>query len=147
VFWGVRESIPEANRLIGSVSSHDIALPPSRLGEFLARCGPAIAALDPTLRSNAFGHLGDGNLHYNVFPPRGRPRSEFDALRDRVKDTVHDLVHALGGSVGAEHGVGRVKAADLACYGDPGALAAMRAVKRALDPLGILNPGAVISGA
>ncbi len=145
VFWGVRETIPEANRLIGAIASHDISLPPSRLAEFIARAGPAIAALDPALRINCFGHLGDGNLHYNVFPPRGRSRDGYEALREPVTRTVHDLVHALGGSVAAEHGVGRFKAADLARYGDPGKLAAMRAIKAALDPEGILNPGAVLS--
>jgi len=144
VFWGVRETIPEANRLLGAVSSHDISVPPSRLAEFVARAGPAIAALGPELRLNCFGHLGDGNLHYNVFPPRGRDRTSYESLREPVKRTVHDLVHALGGSVGAEHGVGRLKVSDLAHYGDPARLAAMRAIKRALDPLGILNPGAVL---
>ena len=144
VFWGVRESIPEANRLIGAISSHDISLPASRLGEFVARGGAAVAALEPELRINCFGHLGDGNLHYNVFPPRGRSRKLYDSLREPVKRAVHDLVHALGGSVAAEHGVGRLKVADLVRYGDPAKLAAMRAIKKALDPLGILNPGAVL---
>jgi FAD/FMN-containing dehydrogenase len=144
VFWGVRESIPEANRLVGSISSHDISLPPSRLAEFVDRAGPAIAALDPELRINCFGHLGDGNLHYNVFPPRGVGRTGYESLREPVKVTVHDLVHALGGSVSAEHGVGRLKTGDLLRYGDPGKLAAARAIKAALDPLGILNPGAVL---
>jgi FAD/FMN-containing dehydrogenase len=144
VFWGVRESIPEANRLVGSISSHDISLPPARLGEFVARGGPAIAALDPELRINCFGHLGDGNLHYNVFPPHGRRRDAYDSLREPVKRTVHDLVDELGGSVSAEHGVGRLKVGDLVRYGDPAKVAAMRAIKKALDPLGILNPGAVL---
>jgi FAD/FMN-containing dehydrogenase len=145
VFWGVRESIPEANRLIGAVSSHDIALPAGLIAEFIARGGPAIAAIDPQLRINCFGHLGDGNLHYNVFPPRGRSRNEYDSLRDTVRLTVHDLTHALGGSVGAEHGVGRLKTGDLVRYSDPGKLAAMRAIKVALDPAGILNRGAVLA--
>jgi FAD/FMN-containing dehydrogenase len=144
VFWGVRESIPEANRLIGSVSSHDISLPPSSLAEFVARCPQAIAALSPELRINCFGHLGDGNLHYNLFPPPGRSRDAYDSLRGPVMRTVHDLVHDLGGSVGAEHGVGRQKVEDLERYGDPAKLAAMRAIKSALDPFGILNPGAVL---
>jgi FAD/FMN-containing dehydrogenase len=143
-FWAVREAIPEANRLIGSISSHDISVPPGRIGEFVERAGQAMAALDPELRVNCFGHLGDGNLHYNVFPPSGRSRSLYDSLREPVTRTVHDLVHELGGSVGAEHGVGRLKVADLARYGDPAKLAAMRAIKKALDPMGILNPGAVL---
>ena len=145
VFWGVRESIPEANRRIGAISSHDISLPPSRLAEFVATAAPRIADLDASLRINCFGHLGDGNLHYNVFPPRGRLRTEFEAIRGAVKETVHELVDALGGSVGAEHGVGRLKASDLVRYGDPGKLRAMRAIKQALDPDGILNPGAVLT--
>jgi FAD/FMN-containing dehydrogenase len=144
-FWTVRESIPLANRMIGAISSHDVSVPPSRLAEFIARGGPAIAALDPELRINCFGHLGDGNLHYNVFPPRGRSRSEYDHLRKAAKETVHDLVHAFGGSVAAEHGVGRLKVGDLARYGDPAKLAAMRRIKTALDPQGILNPGAVLA--
>jgi FAD/FMN-containing dehydrogenase len=143
-FWTVRERIPEANRLIGSVSSHDISVPLSKIVEFIERAGPAVTAIDPRLRINCFGHLGDGNLHYNVFPPRDVPRSEFDPVRGQVKETVHDLTHALGGSVSAEHGVGRLKTGDMARYADPGRLAAMRAIKAALDPRGILNPGAVL---
>ncbi|MBP7001480.1 FAD-binding oxidoreductase [Amaricoccus sp.] len=143
-FWTVRETIPEANRLIGSVSSHDVALPPARLPEFLAAADAAVAAIDPGMRINAFGHLGDGNLHYNVFPARGRPRADYDAVKDVVKATVHDLVHAFGGSVAAEHGVGRIKLDDMTRYADPAKLRAMRAIKDALDPLGILNPGAAL---
>lgn len=143
-FWTVRERIPEANRLIGSISSHDISVPLSRLAEFVARGAPMIAAIDSRMRINCFGHLGDGNLHYNVFPPRGVSRAEFDPVRGRVKDAVHDLTHELGGSVSAEHGIGRLKTGDMARYLDPGKLAAMRAVKAALDPLGILNPAAVL---
>jgi FAD/FMN-containing dehydrogenase len=145
VFWGVREAIPEANRRIGAISSHDIALPPSRLAEFLARGGALLAGVDAGLRVNCFGHLGDGNLHYNVFPPAGQGRAAFDAVRGAVTEAVHDLAHALGGSIAAEHGLGRLKTADLERYADPGKLAAMRAIKRALDPAGILNPGAVLA--
>lgn len=144
VFWGVRETIPEANRLIGAVVSTDISVPPARIGEFVRRAGPAVAAHAAELRINCFGHLGDGNLHYNVFPPQGQSRKPYDGQRAAITRTVHDLVHELGGSVGAEHGVGRLKVADLARYGDPAKLAAMRAIKRALDPEGILNPGAVL---
>lgn len=144
-FWRVRETIPEANRMIGAISSHDISLPPSRLGEFVDKAGPALQALDPGLRINCFGHLGDGNLHYNVFPAQGVSRDRYEPVRSRVTRTVHDLVHDLGGSIAAEHGVGRLKVADLERYGDPGKLQAMRAIKAALDPSGILNPGAVLA--
>ncbi len=143
-FWTVRERIPEANRLIGAISSHDISLPLSRLAEFIDRAGPALGALDPTVRINCFGHLGDGNLHYNVFPAKGRPRSDYDPIRGAVKETVHDLASALGGSISAEHGIGRLKTADMIRYVDPTKIAAMRAIKAALDPVGILNPGAVL---
>jgi FAD/FMN-containing dehydrogenase len=143
-FWTVREAIPEANRRIGSVSSHDVSLPPGRIAAFLPQADAAIAALDRGLRVNCFGHLGDGNLHYNVFPARGRSRADYETLRGAVKATVHDLVHAFGGSVAAEHGVGRIKTEDLARYADPVKLGLMRAIKDALDPRGILNPGAVL---
>ena len=141
--WRIRESIPEANRLVGAVSSHDISLPLSEVPAFIGRADAALAAIG-AFRINCFGHLGDGNLHYNVFPAPGRSRKDHEAERDRIKTCVHDLVHDMGGSVSAEHGVGRLKVGDLVKYGDPGRLAAMRAVKAALDPLGILNPGAVL---
>ncbi|MEO9632274.1 MAG: FAD-linked oxidase C-terminal domain-containing protein, partial [Sulfitobacter sp.] len=86
----------------------------------------------------------DGNLHYNVFPAKGRNRADYEGQRDAVKRVVHDLVHDLGGSFSAEHGVGRVKVDDLERYGDPAKLSAMRAIKAALDPKGIMNPGAVL---
>ncbi len=143
-FWTVRETIPEANRRIGAISNHDLSLPPSRIEAFVARCGEAMHELHPGLRANCFGHLGDGNLHYNVFPPRGETRAAYEHLRPAIKAAIHDLTHELGGSVGAEHGVGRLKTGDLVRYGDPVKLAAMRAIKAALDPLGILNPGAVL---
>ncbi len=145
--WALREYIPEANRRIGSVSSHDISVPISRIPAFIPAGWAAIAALDPELRINCFGHLGDGNLHYNVFPPAGRPRSDYEALRGAVKRIIHDLVSDYGGSVSAEHGIGRAKVDDLSRYGDPTKLAAMRAIKQALDPHGIMNPGAVLSPA
>jgi FAD/FMN-containing dehydrogenase len=141
--WALRETIPLANRKVGAVSSHDISLPLSAIPGFIAEAPGAIAGLG-AFRVNCFGHLGDGNLHWNVFPARGHAKSEHDAVRDEVKRVVHDMVHSLGGSVAAEHGVGRLKVVDLARYGDPGKLAAMRAIKAALDPAGIMNPGAVL---
>jgi FAD/FMN-containing dehydrogenase len=142
-FWRIRETIPEANRRIGAISSHDISLPLGAVPEFIARAGPALAALG-NWRINCFGHLGDGNLHYNVFPLRGQSREDHDGSREAIKRLVHDLVDAMGGSVSAEHGIGRLKVGDLERYGDPAKLAAMRAIKAALDPAGIMNPGAVL---
>lgn len=142
-FWEVRETIPLANRSVGAVSSHDISLPLGEVAGFIAEAGAALVRLGP-FRVNCFGHLGDGNLHYNVFPPFGIKSIEFNALRDEVKKLVHDMVDARGGSVSAEHGLGRLKVEDLERYGDPARIAAMRAIKAALDPMGIMNPGAVL---
>ncbi|SMY06568.1 FAD-binding oxidoreductase [Flavimaricola marinus] len=141
--WAIRENIPEANRRIGSVSSHDISVPLSEIPAFIEQGAKAIAALGE-LRINCFGHLGDGNLHYNVFPVQGKSRADHEDIRGKVKETVHDLVHSFGGSVSAEHGIGRLKVNDMTRYGDPTKLVMMRAIKTALDPLGILNPGAIL---
>ena len=143
-FWTVRETIPLANRRVGAVSSHDISVPMSAIADFIDAGFEAIAEINPDLRLNCFGHLGDGNLHYNVFPPKGRDKKRYDSIRPKIKRTLHDLVHQMGGSVSAEHGVGRLKTEDLERYSDPAKLAAMRAIKAALDPKGILNPGAVL---
>jgi len=143
-FWRLREAIPEANRAIGAIASHDVSLPLSEIPGFLVRCGSALAAIAP-LRVNAFGHLGDGNLHYNVFPPAGGHARDAEPLRDRISETVHDMVHGLGGAFSAEHGVGRLKVADVVRYGDPVRVDLMRRIKGLLDPQGIMNPGAVLS--
>ncbi|PRY95600.1 FAD/FMN-containing dehydrogenase [Hasllibacter halocynthiae] len=138
--WDVRESIPLGNRAVGALASHDISVPLGMVPEMIAE---GVRRLEGRgVRLNAFGHLGDGNLHYNLFPARGRARGDYDA--EALTGIVHGLVRELGGSIAAEHGVGRLKAAELAATGDPGKLAAMRAVKAALDPAGIMNPGAVL---
>jgi FAD/FMN-containing dehydrogenase len=142
-FWHIRETIPLANRRVGAVSSHDISVPLSLIPEFITRAGAEIAAIG-AFRINCFGHLGDGNLHYNVFPVPGRSKDDDAIYRYAIKTAVHNLTHALGGSVSAEHGVGRLKVAELESFADPVKLALMRAVKAALDPLGIMNPGAVL---
>ena len=143
-FWNLREHIPVANKAIGSVASHDISLPLEALPEFISEASGKIAAQCP-LRINCFGHLGDGNLHYNLFPPKGQSRHDFDDIRHDLSTQIYDLVHQYGGSFSAEHGVGRLKVADLETYGDPTRLAAIRAIKAALDPKGIMNPGAVLA--
>jgi FAD/FMN-containing dehydrogenase len=130
-FWRLRENIPVANRKVGPVSSHDLSLPLGEIASFIAKAGPALASLGD-MRINCFGHLGDGNLHYNLFPALGRTRADYENLRPTIKGLVHGLVASLGGSVSAEHGIGRLK------------LAMMRAVKTALDPNGILNPGVIL---
>ncbi|OCX66182.1 hydroxyacid dehydrogenase [Thioclava sp. SK-1] len=141
--WALREHLPEANKRIGAISSHDISVPLPLLPEFIARAQAALARLGD-MRINCFGHVGDGNLHYNVFPAQGRSRDAYDDLRIAVKDCVYEVVDQLGGSVSAEHGIGRLKVGDLERYSDPGKLNAMRLIKTALDPQGIMNPGAVL---
>ncbi|MDW4548300.1 FAD-binding oxidoreductase [Defluviimonas sp. D31] len=142
--WDLREALPEGNRRIGAIVSHDISLPLSEIAEFLRRAAPAVSGIGP-FRVNCFGHLGDGNLHYNVFPPKGGRAADHRDRAGEIQRAVHDLVHVLGGSVSAEHGIGRLKTGDLETYGDPAKRAAMRAIKAALDPAGIMNPGAVLA--
>ena len=145
--WALRETIPAANAAIGAVASHDIALPLGEVAGFVEDARAAIAARDATIRINAFGHLGDGNLHYNAFPAKGRARDDYAGIAPEITRIVHDLTAARGGSFSAEHGVGRLKVGALQHYGDPAKLSAMQAIKRALDPQGIMNPGAVLPAA
>ncbi|WP_458791125.1 FAD-binding oxidoreductase [Yoonia sp. MH D7] len=141
--WDIREGIPEANRRIGSISSHDISVPISLIPQFIERAGAALAKIGH-FRINCFGHLGDGNLHYNVFPLQGRTRADYEEQRFLIKGAVYELTNEMGGSVSAEHGIGRLKVDDLQRFGDPVKLAMMRAIKDAFDPVGIMNPGAVL---
>ena len=150
-FWHLREHLPEANRAIGAIASHDISLPLSAVPGFISDAGALVARLvhgylgdKEAIRINCFGHLGDGNLHFNLFPARGRGREEYDAIRGALSEAVHEMVMAREGSFSAEHGVGRLKVGELARWGDPAKLRLMRAVKVAVDPLGIMNPGAVL---
>ncbi|WP_102108719.1 FAD-binding oxidoreductase [Oceaniglobus roseus] len=142
-FWAIRETIPEANKRIGAVVSNDISLPLSAVPTFIDRAKQEIARV-ADVRINCFGHLGDGNLHFNLFPPEGRDKVEYRDRETELRRVVDDLVASLDGSFSAEHGVGRLKVGELERYGDPAKLAAMRAIKAALDPLGIMNPGAVL---
>ncbi len=144
--WRVRETLPEAERRDGVAVKHDIALPVPVLPAFVAAATPAIEARWAGSRVLAFGHVGDGNLHYNVRAPAGTDSAGWVmAHGGDITRAVNDRVVAMGGSIAAEHGIGQLKAAELARVGDPARLAAMRAVKAALDPLGIMNPGKVIA--
>ena len=142
-FWSVREHIPLANRAVGAVSSHDISVPVSAVPEFIQSGFDAIAEMGD-LRVNCFGHVGDGNLHYNVFPTAGLDRNDMLDKRVAIKKVIHDLVHKFDGSVSAEHGIGRLKVADLETYSHPTKLAMIQAIKTALDPKGIMNPGVIV---
>jgi FAD/FMN-containing dehydrogenase len=143
-FWRLRENIPAAQSRAGASLKHDISLPVSRLAEFLARAAPWIETAVPEGRLIAYGHVGDGNLHFNV---SARSAGEDAALLGRaesVRRWVHDLVCEFGGSFSAEHGIGQLKVAELERYATPVELAVMRSIKAALDPHGIMNPGKVL---
>ena len=143
-FWNLREHIPLAQADEGKNIKHDIGVPISRIADFIDVTDRALAAAYPDIRMVTFGHLGDGNLHYNVSPPEGHEHDAFLAHQDGINRIVHDSVHAHGGSISAEHGIGQLKREDNARYKSPVELAAMRAIKQALDPRGLMNPGKVL---
>jgi FAD/FMN-containing dehydrogenase len=144
--WHIRESITLAQVQEGLNIKHDISIPVSLIPAFVAETDALLALEVPGVRLVDFGHLGDGNLHYNVQAPEGVDGQAF--LRDneeRVNTLVFDQVAKFNGSISAEHGVGELKVGKLPLYKDPAALAMMRAVKQALDPQNILNPGRVLT--
>ena len=142
--WKLRETIPEASRDEGLVYRHDISLPVSSIPEFITKTGAALEKSFPGVRIFPFGHLGDGNLHYNCFIP-GRNRDD-PAARDStdVNRVVLDIVRAYRGSFSAEHGIGQAKRGELAHYKSASELEAMQALKRTFDPKGIMNPGKLL---
>jgi len=142
--WRLRENIGEAQRIDGPSIKHDVSLPISLLPEFIDRADAALNAAFPGIRIVTFGHIGDGNLHYNQSYPRAGDNADFIARQGVVNRIVHDLVHALGGSISAEHGIGQLKRDELLRYKSPVEIEMMRAVKRALDPLALMNPGKVL---
>jgi len=143
--WHIRESITLAQVQEGQNIKHDISIPVSRIPTFVAETDALLALEVPGVRLVDFGHLGDGNLHYNVQAPEGSDGKEFvRAFEDKINTLVFDQVQRFGGSISAEHGVGEQKVNKLPLYKDPTALAMMRSVKQALDPHNILNPGRVL---
>ncbi len=142
--WALRENISEAQRIEGISIKHDVSLPISRIAGFLDEAGAALAARWPGLRVVAFGHVGDGNLHYNLSMPVSGDNAALIAEQAEVNEVVHDLVHACGGSISAEHGLGQLKREEILRYKSPVEMEIMRAVKRALDPQGLMNPGKVL---
>lgn len=142
--WALREAVPEAQKRAGASIKHDVSVPLSSLPAFLSEATAACEAAMPGIRVCAFGHFGDGNIHFNLSQPPGMAREAFLAEWGRFNRIVHDIVHARGGSIAAEHGVGLLKRAELERYGDPVGLDLMRRLKTALDPDGILNPGKVV---
>ena len=142
--WALRENIAEAQKIEGLSIKHDISLPVSRIPEFIARCDTALGENFPGVRIVCFGHLGDGNLHYNQSQPAGQDNAAFIAQSTAVNRIVHDLVHELDGSISAEHGLGQLKREEILRYKSAVEMDMMRAVKRALDPQGLMNPGKIL---
>jgi FAD/FMN-containing dehydrogenase len=143
--WQLRETISEAERLDGMAAKHDVAVPVGEMARFIADATRAVEARFPGVRPIAFGHLGDGNVHFNVRAPAGADdKAWFASEGGAVTRFVHDLVTAQGGTISAEHGIGQTKLADFARLVDPARLRAMRAIKQAFDPAGIMNPGKLL---
>lgn len=144
-FWLLRESIAPAERARGTAVQHDISVPVERMPEFVEAAVPEIEASWPATQAVAFGHLGDGNVHFHVIAPQVENEDAWhESDGKQISRMVYDLVTAWGGSISAEHGIGQLKRDELARLGDPVALAMMRQVKQALDPAGLLNPGKLV---
>ena len=142
--WKMRETIPEAQRIDGASLKHDISVPVASLPDFVQRASEWVAAHVPDGRLVVYGHVGDGNLHFNLNQAPGSARDIFLGREQTIKLAIHDLVREFGGSFSAEHGIGRLKVAELERYASAVELDLMRTVKRALDPNAILNPGKVL---
>jgi D-lactate dehydrogenase (cytochrome) len=142
--WALRENVSEAQAAEGPNIKHDVSVPISRIAAFIEATDAALQGAFPGVRMVTFGHLGDGNLHYNVAHPEGGDLQAFVARTDAVNALVHDSVSRFGGSISAEHGLGQYKRDEILRYKAPLEMQLMRAIKQALDPLGIMNPGKVL---
>jgi len=143
-FWRIREMFGEVQRREGGSIKHDVSVPVASVPAFIAEANEAVTKLIPGSRPLPFGHLGDGNIHYNVSQPVGADKAAFLKRWHEVNAVVHAIVLKHGGSISAEHGIGVLKRDELVKVKDPVALELMRALKRTLDPNGILNPGKVL---
>ncbi|MBN9590911.1 MAG: FAD-binding oxidoreductase [Alphaproteobacteria bacterium] len=143
-FWRLRESLSESQKPEGGSIKHDVSLPIARIPEFLARASAAVIAKVPGARPVPFGHIGDGNIHFNISVPKGGDNAAFLAQWETVNRIVHDIVREFGGSISAEHGLGVMKHNEIARYKSADEIAVMNALKRTLDPKNILNPGKVL---
>jgi FAD/FMN-containing dehydrogenase len=142
--WALREHVPEAQRLHGPSIKHDISVAVSRIPAFIDEAGAALERLLPGIRVVCFGHVGDGNLHYNQSKPDGMSDAEFRAREEEMHDAVHAVTARLHGSISAEHGIGRLKQAAFLRHKDPVAVELMARIKRAIDPANLFNPGRVL---
>jgi FAD/FMN-containing dehydrogenase len=143
--WNLRESLSEVQRLEGGSIKHDVAVPVSRVAEFIEVATKACEAEMAGVRVCAFGHVGDGNIHFNLSQPVGMDKAAYLSQWERFNRIVHDIVHGMNGSISAEHGIGLIKRDELRLYKDPVAIDLMHTLKRALDPQNLLNPGKVVA--
>lgn len=142
--WAIREGIPEAQGFEGGSIKHDVSVPVSCVPELLDRGTAAAEALIPGIRPCPFGHVGDGNIHFNFTQPVGMEKSDYLARWESLNSVIHDIVADLGGSISAEHGIGRLKRDDLAHYASAEKMKLLRAIKSAIDPDGRMNPGKIV---
>ena len=142
--WAIREAIPEAQKHEGGSIKHDVSVPVSSVAEFLTKAGDLVEAELPGVRICAFGHAGDGNIHFNLSQPLGADTEAYLENWDAINRIIHDLVVGMGGSFSAEHGIGQLKRGDLIRYKSDVEMDLMRTLKKALDPSNIMNPGKVI---
>ncbi len=142
--WALRENISEAQKIEGISIKHDIALPVSHIAAFIQRAGEALKAVSPDVRIVCFGHVGDGNLHYNLSKVDAQSNEDFIAQTPEINRIVYHLVCELGGSISAEHGLGQLKRNEVLQYKSPTEMDLMRSVKAALDPQGLMNPGKLL---
>ena len=143
-FWKLRDSISEAERAEGQTLAHDISVAVADMPKFILEAAAAVEAAFPGVVASGFGHLGDGNIHFHVRAGRHAAPDWYEAEGEKITRMVDDLVTAAGGSISAEHGIGQLKRAEFARLAPPGRIEALRAIKQALDPLGIMNPGKLI---
>ncbi|RJY08845.1 FAD-binding oxidoreductase [Aurantiacibacter aquimixticola] len=145
-FWAIRDGISAAERALGPAMQHDISVPVPDMADFVAETVPRVEERFTGTKAIAFGHLGDGNVHFHVLAPEGAPRGEWEESEGKtISAFVHDEVTRWGGSISAEHGIGQMKRDELARLADPVHIAILRQVKQALDPQGLLNPGKLIA--
>ena len=144
--WFIREAIVQSQKFEGGSIKHDISVPVSRVADFIAQASAAVKAAMPGIRPVPFGHVGDGNIHFNLTQPVGADTKAYMAEWERMNHIVHQVALDLGGSISAEHGIGRFKRDEMRQVKSPAELDMMLAIKAALDPEGLMNPHALLPG-
>jgi len=145
--WRLRESIPRAEKLLGGSIKHDVSVSVSRVSDVISTASKAVLAIEPRARLSIYGHVGDGNVHFNNLPPDSTNLQAFkEQCGEQISMAVHDVADKLNGSFSAEHGVGQLKTGELERYSSTTRIALMNTIKHALDPLRLMNPGKILDG-